>query len=83
MAPALTQIDEGAEPTGMHGLGTSGTLKYHGPCPPSGEHRYFFKLYALDTMLDLGEGVSKGEVERAMEGHVIEQTELVGKYRRG
>jgi hypothetical protein len=83
MAPALTQIEEGVEPAGVHGLGTSGNLKYHGPCPPSGEHRYFFKLYALDGMLDLGEGASKQEVERAMEGHVIDQVELVGKYRRG
>lgn len=83
MSPTLTQIEEGVEPAGVHGQGTSGNLKYHGPCPPSGEHRYFFKLYALDTMLASGEGASKQEVERAMEGHVIDQTELVGKYSRG
>ena len=82
ISPDIVQIEEGAEPSGIHGLGTSGNLKYHGPCPPSGEHRYFFKLYALDTMLALGEGASKQEVGRAMEGHVIDQTELVGKYRR-
>lgn len=81
--PDIEQIEEGTEPLGIHGLGTSGNLKYHGPCPPSGEHRYFFKLYALDTMLALGEGASKQEVERAMEGHVIDRAELVGKYRRG
>jgi hypothetical protein len=81
--PDIEQIEEGTEPSGIHGLGTSGNLKYNGPCPASGEHRYFFKLYALDTMLALGEGASKQEVERAMERHVIEQTELVGKYRRG
>ena len=82
ISPDIVQIEEGAEPSGIHGLGPSGNLKYHGPCPPSGEHRYFFKLYALDTMLALGEGASKQEVGRAMEGHVIDQTELVGKYRR-
>ena len=53
---------------------------YGGPCPPVGRHRYFFKLYALDTQLpDLGEA-SKAAVERAMQGHVLEKVELVGTY---
>jgi hypothetical protein len=80
--PDITQIIEGQEPTGIHGQGTSGNLKYHGPCPPDGEHRYIFKLYALDTELDLEEGVTKEEVETAMEGHVLEGARLVGKYKR-
>ena len=54
-----------------------------GPCPPDAEHKYFFKLYALDIILDLSEGSTKQEVEAAMHGHIIEQTELVGRYERG
>ncbi|MAF79796.1 YbhB/YbcL family Raf kinase inhibitor-like protein [bacterium] len=83
ISPDTTEISEGEEPQGVHGKGTSGNLKYHGPCPPDKEHRYFFKLYALDTELDLNEGVTKAEVEKAMEGHVLEQAELVGLYERG
>ena len=53
---------------------------YTGPCPPIGRHRYFFKLYALDTELgDLGQP-TKGDLERAMKGHVLDQTELIGTY---
>lgn len=78
--PQTTKVDENSEPEGVHGSGTAGNANYRGPCPPDREHRYFFKLYALDTMLDLPEGVSKKEVEDAMKGHIIEQAELVGKY---
>lgn len=59
--PDTTEISEGREPRGVHGKGTSGNLKYHGPCPPDCEHRYFFKLYALDVELDLPGG---GDQER-------------------
>lgn len=82
LPPNLNKVEGGIEPAGVHGVGTSGNLNYHGPCPPDREHRYFFKLYALDTMLDLSEGVSKKEVEKAMEGHIIEKAELMGKYNR-
>jgi len=75
-----TETSEGEEPAGVHGIGTSGNSDYHGPCPPDGEHRYFFKLYALDEMLKLAEGASKAEVEAAMEGHVLAQAQLLGKY---
>ena len=57
-------------------------LGYGGPCPPSGTHRYFFKLYALDTTLDLSAGASKKQVLKAMEGHVLAQAELMGTYSR-
>lgn len=58
-------------------------LGYGGPCPPPGKpHRYFFKLYALDTMLSLPEGASKHQIESAMEGHVIAKTELIGTFQR-
>lgn len=55
---------------------------YTGPCPPSGTHRYFFKLYALDTELDLEAGASKEELLEAMEGHVLARGELMGRYQR-
>jgi len=55
---------------------------YGGPCPPSGTHRYFFKVYALDALLDLDAGATKKELLKAMEGHIIAQGEVVGKYKR-
>ncbi len=57
-------------------------IGYGGPCPPSGQHRYFFKLYALDTSLELDSKATKSEVLSAMEGHILAQTELMGVYRR-
>ena len=58
-------------------------IGYGGPCPPpSKPHRYFFKLYALDAMLDLKPGATKEEVEQAMHGHVLATAELIGKYHR-
>ena len=53
---------------------------YGGPCPPTGRHRYFHKLYALDKVLEPMKTPTKAKVEAAMKGHVIEQTELVGTY---
>jgi len=79
---STTDIPEGQEPRGVHGLGTSDNLDYHGPCPPDGEHRYFFKLYALDVELDLDEGAGKDEVEESMDGHILAYTELIGLYNR-
>jgi Raf kinase inhibitor-like YbhB/YbcL family protein len=58
-------------------------IGYGGPCPPPGKpHRYFFKLYALDTKLDVKAGASRNELERAMKGHVLSQTKLMGTYGR-
>lgn len=59
-----------------------GNLGYGGPCPPSGVHRYFFKLYALDSVLGLEVGATKAQVEAAMNGHVLEFIELIGRYSR-
>jgi Raf kinase inhibitor-like YbhB/YbcL family protein len=57
---------------------------WHGPCPPRGRHRYFFHLYALDTILpDLGARATRHEVERAMEGHVVGEAEWIGTYEKG
>ncbi len=77
-----TDIHEGKEPVGIHGSGTAGNLSYFGPCPPDREHRYFFKLYALDTELNLAEKSTKQQVEAAMEGHILQQAELIGLYER-
>lgn len=75
--------ESGAAPSGArNGLNDWKNTGYGGPCPPIGRHRYFFKLYALDTMLgDLGTP-TKDIVERAMSGHVLAQAELVGTYQR-
>ena len=79
--PAETKfIEEDSEPEGVAGVGTSNNLKYHGPCPPDKQHRYFFKLYALDAKLNLPEGATKTEVEKAMANHIIAQAELIGLY---
>ncbi len=58
------------------------SLGYGGPCPPSGTHRYFFKLYALDTALSLPPSATKKDLENAMRGHILAQAELMGKYAR-
>ena len=69
--------------SGHNGMGKEG---YIGPCPPPqyepSEHRYFFKLYALDSMLGLSAGATKEEVMQAMQGHILGETELMGRYKR-
>ncbi len=57
-------------------------IGYGGPCPPGGTHRYFFKIYALETKLDLPAGAKKTDLLKAMEGHIIGQGQLIGKYKR-
>jgi len=80
--PDTKAIQKGNEPEGIGGNSDFKRTGYGGPCPPDREHRYFFKLYALDTELDLAEGSNKKELENAMEGHIIEKTELIGLYKR-
>jgi Raf kinase inhibitor-like YbhB/YbcL family protein len=67
---------------GMQGKNDSGTYGYTGPCPPSGTHRYYFRIYALDVELSLPAGFSKAALEQAMQGHVLAQGELLGRYKR-
>ena len=67
---------------GIEGLNDFRKHSYGGPCPPSGTHRYFFRVYALDAMLDLKPNSRKRDVERAMRGHILAQGEIIGLYRR-
>lgn len=78
--PNVTYIPEHWEIMGTAGQGTRGSLTYSGPKPPDKEHRYFFQVYALDADLDLPAGSTKDEVLTAMEGHILDQAELVGRY---
>ncbi len=75
--PLVSRIEENSSP-GKLGATTAGTGEYVSPCPPSGTHRYFFKIYALDRLLNLKEGISKGALEKAMQGHILGKAELVG-----
>ncbi len=77
--PVSGRIEENSVP-GKQGNNDFGRKDYGGPCPPSGTHRYFFKLYALDTMLGLQQNVTKKELEEAMEGHILDKSELIGLY---
>lgn len=84
--PPETRDISQAGSAGVRGANGAGKNDYTGPCPPKeyepSEHRYFFKLYALDTMLDLAEGASKGDVLAAMEGHILGKAELMSRYKR-
>jgi len=82
--PTVMGISENAQnlPGIMQGKNTSGKQGYTGPCPPDRQHRYFFKLYALDRILTLPAGATKTEVEAAMQGHILAQAELMGVYDR-
>ena len=72
-------LDNGA----LQGMNDSQQTGYGGPCPPGGVHRYFFKVYALDTKLSLGPGATKKDLEDAMKGHILAEGQLMGRYSRG
>jgi hypothetical protein len=76
--PADKTLPNGAK----QGTSDFGKIGYGGPCPPSGTHRYFFKIYALDTKIGLAAGARKRELLKAMEGHILAQGQLIGKYKR-
>ena len=82
ISPDTTEITEGEAPAGVEGSNNFGRIGYGGPCPPSGQHRYVFKLYALNKELDLAEGVEKADVEASIEGSVIDSATLMGLYSR-
>jgi len=78
--PNCPGIPEHSAPPGTHGRGTNGRTAYMGPCPPDREHRYFFKLFAIDFMPDWPKGLDRDEVLKKIEGHIIEKAELMGTY---
>lgn len=80
--PDTISIAAGEVPPGTAGRNSWGHTRYGGPAPPSGTHRYFFKLYALDVKLDLGHGAGKRELEEAMKDHMLEKAEIMGTYTR-
>ena len=79
--PVVDRIGKDSIP-GRQGINDFGKENYGGPCPPSGTHRYFFKIYALDKMLNLNEGISKKDLERAMDGHILAKAQLIGLYKK-
>jgi len=85
ISPDTREIPEGKS-VGIAGANGAGKNAYTGPCPPPqyepSEHRYIFKLYALDSELPLQAGATKEDVEKAMEGHIVAQAQLVGRYKR-
>ena len=82
ISPQTSTVAEGSMPKGVHGTNDFGKSGYGGPCPPSGMHRYYFKILALDRELDLPAGARRGQLDAAMKGHVIAQGELMGRYSR-
>ncbi|MBI5530951.1 MAG: YbhB/YbcL family Raf kinase inhibitor-like protein [Candidatus Doudnabacteria bacterium] len=83
ISPESRELAENSVPFGaIVGQGSNGQTVYGGPCPPSGMHRYFFKLYALDTKLSIPTYSLQADLEKAMSGHILGQAELVGVYGR-
>ena len=79
--PPAKEIKEDSIP-GVEGKNSFNKHHYGGPCPPSGTHRYFFKIYALDAMLELGSDTDKEDLEKAMTGKILGRGEIMGLYRK-
>jgi Raf kinase inhibitor-like YbhB/YbcL family protein len=82
ISPQTSAIGEGEAPKGVSGTNDFGKSGYGGPCPPSGTHRYYFKVFALDRELDLPFGAKRSQLDAAMKGRVITQGQLMGRYSR-
>lgn len=80
--PQTNSVAEGSPPKGVHGKNDFGKSGYGAPCPPTGAHRYYFRVFALDRELSLPSGAKRSQLEAAMKGHVIAQGELMGRYAR-
>jgi len=81
--PYVNIINENSVPAGaIEGINSSGKNIYDGPCPPSGTHHYFFRLYALDTTLNLNNNTERNALIKAMDGHVLDYSELMGIYKK-
>ena len=79
--PKTTRVAENSAPAGgVQGTNDFGKRNYGGPCPPSGTHRYFFKIFALDTKLELKPSAPRTELDAAIRGHVLAQGELMARY---
>ena len=84
----VTSLPEGVESVerpqvgGIHGITDFRRLGYGGPCPPSGTHRYFFKLFALDNVMDLPASATKKKLLQAMKGHILAEAQIMGTYSR-
>ena len=82
--PSTEVIAQGENPSGaIEGVTSFNAIGYGGPCPGSGEHRYYYRIYALDTTLQLEANATWKEVDKATIGHVLEYEEYVGRYSRG
>ena len=82
ISPQSSGIAEGSTPKEVQGTNDFGKSGYGGPCPPSGTHRYYFKIFALDRELDLPFGAKRGQLDAAIKNHVLAQGELMGRYLR-
>jgi Raf kinase inhibitor-like YbhB/YbcL family protein len=81
LAEDLPVTGKNVDPNAIYfGKNSSGNTRYDGPCPPSGTHRYYFKLYALDILVDLMPGATKEELLKVMQGHILAQGELMGTF---
>ncbi len=81
--PKIGEIRENTVPKGsIQGVNDFEKHDYGGPCPPSGTHRYFFKVYALDTLLNFSSDAGKAGLEKAMQGRILAQAQIVGLYKR-
>lgn len=81
--PILTELKEDSVPNeSIQGLNSANQTNYMGPCPPSGTHRYFFKIYALDTELELDKTSTKQDLEQAMQNHILDKAELIGLFKK-
>lgn len=80
--PQTNSVAEGSPPKGVLGKNDFGKSGYGAPCPPTGAHRYYFRVFALDRELSLPSGAKRSQLEAAMKGHVIAQGELMGRYAR-
>ena|SRR3989338_2806707 len=79
--PVVSKIEQNSAP-GKQGVNDFGEIGYGGPCPPLGTHRYVFRIYALDAMLNLEEGISKADLEKAMDRHILAKAELIGLFKK-
>ncbi len=85
LPPTTNTLPAGVVPQSLphgaaQGVNDGGRMGYSGPCPPVGKHRYFHKLYAIDTILNVAEQPNKAAIELAMRGHIIAKAELIGVY---